>query len=33
MSFPSVKAYVGKNSKSFVSNLKEVVMLKGGHFI
>lgn len=34
MGFPGVKAYVGRNFKSFVPNLKEVVMLKGGgHFI
>lgn len=33
MGFPGVKAYVGRNFKSFVPNLKEVVTLKGGHFI
>ena len=31
--FPGVKAYVSKNFKSLVPNLKEVVILKGGHFI
>jgi pimeloyl-ACP methyl ester carboxylesterase len=34
MGFPGVKAYVNRNFKSFVPNLKEIVMLKnGGHFI
>jgi len=33
MGFPGVKAYVSKNFKSFVPNLKEIVTLRGGHFI
>lgn len=33
MGFPGVKAYVSKNFKLLVPNLKEAVILKGGHFI
>lgn len=33
MGFPGVKAFVNRNFKSFVPNLKEIVTLKGGHFI
>jgi len=33
MGFPGVRAYVSRNFKSFVPNLKEIVTLKGGHFI
>lgn len=33
MGFPGVKAHVSKKMKSVVPNLKDVVFLKGGHFI